>query len=39
MNRRGWFSILSVVAVAAISGLLLWRLMSDGGSLGQLGLI
>jgi membrane protein YqaA with SNARE-associated domain len=39
MNRRGWFSILAVVAVAAISGLLLWRLMQDGGSLGQLGLI
>jgi membrane protein YqaA with SNARE-associated domain len=38
MNRRGWLSILAVVAVAAISGLLLWRLMQDGGSLGQLGL-
>ncbi len=38
MNRRGWLSVLAVAAVAAISGLLLWRLMSDGGSLGQLGL-
>jgi len=38
MNRRGWLSILAVVATAAISGLLLWRLMQDGGSLGQLGL-
>jgi len=38
MNRRGWLSVLAVAAVAAISGLLLWRLMQDGGSLGQLGL-
>ena len=39
MNRRGWFSVLAVAAVAVISGLLLWRLMNDGGSLGQLGLV
>ena len=38
MNRRGWFSVMAVAAVATISGLLLWRLMQDGGSLGQLGL-
>ena len=38
MNRRGWLSILAVAAVAAISGLLLWRLMQGDGSLGQLGL-
>lgn len=39
MNRRGWVSILLVVAVAAISGVLLWRLMSSGDSLGSLGLV
>jgi membrane protein YqaA with SNARE-associated domain len=38
MNRRGWLSILAVVAVAAISGLLLWRLMAGGDSLGHMGL-
>jgi membrane protein YqaA with SNARE-associated domain len=38
MNRRGWLSILAVVAVAAISGLLLWRLMAGDGALGHLGL-
>ena len=39
MNRRGWLSILGVVAVALISGALLWRLMVEGESLGQLGLV
>jgi membrane protein YqaA with SNARE-associated domain len=38
MNRRGWMSILGVVAVALISGTLLWRLMVQGETLGRLGL-
>jgi membrane protein YqaA with SNARE-associated domain len=38
MNRRGWLSILGVVAVAAVSSLLLWRLMAGDGDLGHLGL-
>ncbi len=39
MNRRGWASILGVVVVALISGVLLWRLMVQGETLGRLGLI
>ena len=39
MKRRAIYSILGVIAVAAISGALLWRLMVQGDSLGQLGLI
>jgi membrane protein YqaA with SNARE-associated domain len=39
MNKRGWLSIIMVIAVALISGVLLWRLMIKGDSLGQLGLI
>ena len=38
MNRRGWISIIAVIVVAAISGLLLWRLMAGDGNLGQMGL-
>lgn len=39
MNRRGWLSIASVTIVALLSGILLWRLMTQGESLGQIGLI
>lgn len=38
MDRRGWMSILAVAAVAAISGLLLMRLMAGDGALGNQGL-
>jgi membrane protein YqaA with SNARE-associated domain len=38
MNKRGWVSIIGVVAVALISGGLLWRLMAQGETLGRLGL-
>lgn len=39
MNKRGWASIIGVVAVALISGVLLWRLMVQGEALGRLGLL
>lgn len=39
MKRNALFSIIGVVAVAIISGGLLWKLMVQGDSLGQLGLI
>jgi membrane protein YqaA with SNARE-associated domain len=39
MNKRGWVSIIGVVAVALISGVLLWRLMVQGEALGRLGLL
>lgn len=39
MKRNALFSIIGVVAVALISGGLLWKLMVQGDSLGQLGLI
>ncbi len=39
MKRRAIYSIIGVIAVATISGALLWRLMVQGDSLGQLGLI
>ncbi|MFH1179852.1 MAG: VTT domain-containing protein [Candidatus Bathyarchaeota archaeon] len=39
MKRRALFSILGVMSVALISGGLLWRLMIQGNSLGQMGLI
>jgi membrane protein YqaA with SNARE-associated domain len=39
MNKRGWASIMGVVAVALISGVLLWRLMVQGEALGRLGLL
>ena len=39
MKRRAIYSILGVITVAIISGALLWRLMVQGDSLGQLGLI
>ena len=39
MNRRGWLSILGVIAVAVISGFLLWKLMYDTQNLGDFGLI
>jgi len=39
LKRNALISILGVVAVAAISGSLLWRLMVKGNSLGQLGLL
>ena len=39
MKRRAIYSILGVIVVALISGWLLWKLMIQGDSLGQLGLI
>lgn len=39
MKRKAALSILGVITVAAISGGLLWKLMVQGDSLGQLGLI
>lgn len=39
LSRRGWLSVGLVVGVAAVSGLLLWRLMVEGESLGQMGLV
>lgn len=39
MKRRGWLSIASVAIVALLSGMLLWILMVQGESLGNLGLI
>jgi membrane protein YqaA with SNARE-associated domain len=39
LKRRAIYSILGVIAVALISGWLLWKLMIQGDSLGQLGLI
>ncbi len=39
MKRNAALSILGVIAVALISGGLLWRLMAQGDSLGQLGLV
>jgi membrane protein YqaA with SNARE-associated domain len=39
MKRRAIYSIIGVIAVAIISGGLLWKLMVQGDSLGQLGLI
>lgn len=39
MKKRAIYSILGVITVAIISGALLWRLMVQGDSLGQLGLI
>ena len=39
MNKRGWASIIGVIAVALISGVLLWRLMVQGEALGRLGLL
>jgi len=39
LKRNALFSIIGVVAVALISGGLLWKLMVQGDSLGQLGLI
>ena len=39
MKRRAIYSILGVIAVAIISGVLLWKLMVQGDSLGQLGLV
>ena len=39
VKRRAIYSIIGVIAVALISGWLLWKLMIQGDSLGQLGLI
>jgi membrane protein YqaA with SNARE-associated domain len=39
MKRRAIYSIVGVIVVALISGVLLWKLMIKGDSLGQLGLI
>jgi membrane protein YqaA with SNARE-associated domain len=39
LKRNAVISILGVITVALISGVLLWRLMVQGDSLGQLGLI
>jgi membrane protein YqaA with SNARE-associated domain len=39
LKRRAIYSILGVITVALISGYLLWKLMIQGDSLGQLGLI
>jgi membrane protein YqaA with SNARE-associated domain len=39
MNRRALLSIISVILVAILSAVILWRLMINGESLGQLGLI
>ena len=39
MKRRAIYSILGVIVVAIISGTLLWRLMVQGDSLGQMGLL
>ena len=39
MKRRAIYSIIGVIVVAIISGMLLWKLMIQGDSLGQLGLV
>jgi len=39
MKKQAILSIGGVIVVALLSGVLLWRLMVQGGSLGQLGLI
>jgi membrane protein YqaA with SNARE-associated domain len=39
LKRRAIYSVIGVITVAIISGVLLWRLMVQGDSLGQLGLI
>jgi membrane protein YqaA with SNARE-associated domain len=39
MNRRGWFSILAVLVIALLSGFILWKLIYESHSLGNLGLI
>lgn len=39
MKIRAYASIFGVVATAALSGVLLWRFMLGGGSLGEMGLI
>jgi len=38
LRGRAYFSIFAVVATAAISATLLWRMLVDGSSLGKLGL-
>jgi len=38
LNRRAAVNIMGVVGTAVLSAVILWRLMTDGGSLGHLGL-